>query len=180
MVGAHLSVTCTFSLHKLAEQLLPILLRGEVCFEFRTWELVFPARGGTTEAIYFESLNEEPPTHGTMCLNGTCGLCILGNPYYVLRGHEPDGLILLYILFVTYPVVVVYELSWLPGWQWDPSVASCRYSGVIEHPSHFLTVVTPLRIISSSRFLSSFKVLRCSFFMLSLGSRVLLEIPHTE
>ena len=64
------------------------------CLEFRTSELVFPARGEITDAMYLESLHEGAPMHETMGLCGVCGLCIMGSPY-TLGGHEPVGLILL-------------------------------------------------------------------------------------
>ena len=51
------------------------------CLEFKMCELVFPANGEITDAIYLESLYEEAPMHETMGLSGMCGLCILGNPY---------------------------------------------------------------------------------------------------
>ena len=63
--------------------------------------------------------------HETMGLSGMCGLCILGNPYmYILGGHEPVGLILLYMHLVNSHccvAVVVYELSRFPVWRWGPS-----------------------------------------------------------
>ena len=51
------------------------------CLEFRTCELVLPARGEITDAMYLESLYEGAPTHETIRLSGVCGLCILDSPY---------------------------------------------------------------------------------------------------
>ena len=60
------------------------------CLEFKTCELVFPANGEITDAIYLESLYEGAPMHETMGLSGMCGLCILGNPY-ILGGGRTGG-----------------------------------------------------------------------------------------
>ena len=51
------------------------------CLKFKTCELVFPANGEITDAIYLESLYEGTPMHETMGLSGMYGLCILGSPY---------------------------------------------------------------------------------------------------
>ena len=93
------------------------------------------------DATYFESLYKGAPMHKTMGLSRTCGLCIiLGNPY-ILGGHELDGMIPTVNALRYFPVVADCELSWLPGWQWGPLVAS---SGVVKHSFYLFIVVARL------------------------------------
>ena len=59
--------------------------------------------------------------HETMGLTRVCGLCILGSPY-ILGGHEPVGLILLYMLLGI--SVLLCNLSSV-----QPILASCVMVG---------------------------------------------------
>ena len=64
------------------------------CLEFRTCEVVLPARGEITDAMYLESLYEGAPMHETMGLSGVCMRNLEECPA-AQRQHEegaPEGL----------------------------------------------------------------------------------------